>query len=381
MADGKESLVANRTLPPLFEGRWGLHNLPIHSMPDALAGLGEKEYDRGINRTRNPVFKFKRGVEMWKRSWILLAVFALVAAACGGDGATGTTSAPDAGSSTQEGSVTTATESGAVSDDGAVSQASSADTPATGYRLTSTGDLTFEHTGDNYCSIYQGRFEIDFLQFDDVFISYSGMVDGFDGAGEYQGTFTLISDDPVIGVESAGSLSISAQIGEGDINPVLFGEVSGSFEGDAGSGSFKGVYSCQVLATELFPETADSGDTSNRIEYTVTGDASASIAETGVVLCSRGSDTILHSVGVWVISVDAPGATPGTLTASFMVSAPSQVEEVRSDDPFADRFEGAGSFTYSDSGGLFSGTFSAPGLTSESGFTIDLEGTFSCEAF
>jgi len=311
---------------------------------------------------------------MRKRFWTLLIVMAVVAAACGGG---------ETGNDTSTGVDTTGTESGAASDPGGQSsQPTSADTPAEGYQLTSSGDLAFEHTGDNLCSIYGGRLEIDFLQFDDVFVSYSGVVDGFAGAGEYQGSFTVINDAPVFGAESTGPLTISAQIGDlGGVSPILFGEVSGSFKGDAGSGAFEGAYACQVLETELYPETADSGGSSNRMEYTVTGDASASIAETDVAFCGRGTDNLLHAIGAWTISVEAPAPAPGTLTASFTVTAPSQVEEVSTGDLFADQFKGEGSLTYEDSDGLFSGSFSAPGLRSDSGFTIDLDGTFSCVAF
>ena len=122
------------------------------------------------------------------------------------------------------------------------------------------------------------------------------------------------------------------------------------------------------------------------IEYSVTGSATASGRDGEVVLCSKGDDAFnIHSMGTWVISIDAPSAEPGEHEAQLRVAAPDDVTALH-DDNFRtdDRLYGDGTIVIERAGTgqaslpLVRVRFAAKGLASDTGAKIDVEGTLVC---
>lgn len=134
--------------------------------------------------------------------------------------------------------------------------------------------------------------------------------------------------------------------------------------------------------------TAASQDSSTWIDYRVGDDATEEYREPDVVMCSEIGDGefSLHSMGEWVITIEAPAPTVGEHEGTFLVAPPQG--KYRDDDARTeDRAKGAGTITLEDGGKgsmgmpILKGTFSAAKLSSEAGFNFTLEGSFSCLMF
>ncbi len=143
-----------------------------------------------------------------------------------------------------------------------------------------------------------------------------------------------------------------------------------------------------ALAAALMTATATSvqAQTEIFIEYSVTGSASASGRDVDVVICSSSEDGFnIHSVGEWVFTLDAPSAEIGEHEARVMVAAPAAVTALH-DDNFRtdDRLSGDGTIVVESAGTgemnlpLLKVRYTAKGLSSDTGATIDVEGTLVC---
>ena len=247
------------------------------------------------------------------------------------------------------------------------------------FTVEATGDLAFEHKGGAMCDVYQDELMVSFLQADDPFLGYELRVVGFSGAGSYDGTVRLERR----GAESTGSAELEATIREGDLLPQLTGSFSGTASGALGQVSLKGVFQC---GTDLGdPSAAVATPSGAWIEYAVSGDAAAELREPDVMVCSRGDGGVLlaRSLGAWVVDIETDTSGWGDLTARFTLSAPGQLDELKSPgrDP---RFRGSGRVVLEDKGtdrfGMpdVEGRFEAEGLTSDGGHHLNLSGAFRC---
>jgi hypothetical protein len=247
------------------------------------------------------------------------------------------------------------------------------------FAVEATGDLAFEHTGGALCEVYQNELMVSFLQTDDLFLGYELRVDGFSGDGSYHGTVTLERN----GVESTGPVELDATVREGDLLPLLTGSFSGTAAGALGSTSLAGTFQC---ATDLGdPSAAVAIPTGAWIEYAVSGDTSAQLREADVMVCGRGEGGVLlaRSLGAWIVDIETESSGWGDLTARFTLSAPGQLDELKSpgSDP---RFRGSGRIELENKGtdrfGMpdVEARFEAVGLTSDAGHSLNLSGTFRC---
>ncbi len=167
-----------------------------------------------------------------------------------------------------------------------------------------------------------------------------------------------------------------------------------------GSGTILAIAVAAVTALVFTAEsTAATGDrmpvtmtveqeSSTWIDYRVGGDATEEHREPDVVMCSEIGDGefSMHSMGEWVITIEAPAPTIGEHEGTFLVAPPKgkyRDEDARTED----RAKGAGMITLEDGGKgemgmpVLKGTFSAANLSAESGFSFTLEGSFSCLVF
>ncbi len=123
------------------------------------------------------------------------------------------------------------------------------------------------------------------------------------------------------------------------------------------------------------------------IEYAVTGSATVSDREEEVVMCSKTEDGLqAHTLGEWNFTFEAESTDPGTYAARLQVAAPDDVAPLH-DDNFRtdDRLSGDGTVTIEPAGmamgmPLITVRFEAKKLTSDTGASIDVEGTFHCMA-
>ncbi len=122
------------------------------------------------------------------------------------------------------------------------------------------------------------------------------------------------------------------------------------------------------------------------IEYTVAGAASASGREGEVVICSSSEDGLnVHSMGEWVFTFEAPSAAAGEHEARVRLAAPDTVVALH-DDNFRtdDRLTGSGTIVVESAGTgkmsipLLRIRFTAKGLSSDTGASVDVEGTLVC---
>jgi hypothetical protein len=138
----------------------------------------------------------------------------------------------------------------------------------------------------------------------------------------------------------------------------------------------------------MSPEVAVPQEGSTWIDYRVGGDATEEHRESDLVMCAEIGDGefSLHSMGEWVITVEAPAPTIGEHESTFLVAPPQgkfRDEDARTED----RAKGTGTITLEDGGKgelgmpVLKGTFSAAALSSDSGFNFTLEGSFSCVMF
>ena len=94
----------------------------------------------------------------------------------------------------------------------------------------------------------------------------------------------------------------------------------------------------------------------------------------------------LHSIGEWVITIEAPAPAVGDHEGKFLV-APPQGKYRDDDSRTEDRAKGTGTITLEDGGkdalgmAVLKGRFNAAELSSDSGFNFTLEGSFSCVMF
>ncbi len=247
------------------------------------------------------------------------------------------------------------------------------------FTLAATGELEFRHTGGAVCDVYEDELLVSFLQTDDLFLSYELRIPDFTGAGTYSGTFVAKRE----GAETRGPIELEVSLREGDLLPVLTGFLTGSVEGALGSASLSGTFQCKTdLGDPSAPVTTPSGAW---IEYSVRGEATADLREDEVMVCSRGENGVLlaRSLGAWVIDIETESAGFGSTPARITLSAPPHLDELHKPgrDP---RFYGTGQVTLEDMGtnrfGMpdVEGRFEAPGLTSDLGGRLDLEGVFRC---
>jgi hypothetical protein len=133
---------------------------------------------------------------------------------------------------------------------------------------------------------------------------------------------------------------------------------------------------------------AASQDNSTWVDYRIGGDATEEHREPDIVMCSEIGDGefSLHSMGEWVITIEAPSPEVGEHEASFLLAPPQG--QYRDDDARTeDRAKGTGTITLGDGGknqmgmAILKGTFNAAELSSESGFNFTLEGSYSCVMF
>lgn len=138
-------------------------------------------------------------------------------------------------------------------------------------------------------------------------------------------------------------------------------------------------------------ETAGSGDAAVPaasdawVEYTVTGDVTASGREQDVVMCARtGAGFEARTLGDWYITIEADRFGFGRHAARFSVTAPVDVIPRTSGGGTSYRLEGTGQITVADAGqgqmgmSLVTVDFSASGLVNEDERTIDVQGKLSC---
>ncbi len=245
--------------------------------------------------------------------------------------------------------------------------------------LESRGDLSFEHTGGALCEVYQGELLVSFLQTDDPFLGYELRVPDFDGEGAYAGSLTVERNGPA----AAGDVELKTSIREGDVLPVLTGTLSGTVDGELGTGVVSGSFQCRIDPAAL--GRGPDEDAANWVEYTVTGAASATLREPEAILCSTADDGrfMVQTLGAWVISLESAGAEPGERAASFSVAPPSHLSELR--EPGLDpRFRGRGLLWLRDGGkGPYGGRrveadFEATGLRSDAGHELGVRGSFRC---
>lgn len=112
------------------------------------------------------------------------------------------------------------------------------------YSAVSEGELEFEHNGFADCSISGQQFAISFSSdADDPYVYYFELA-SFDGTGSYEGTFTLV--DVFVG-ESAGSAQVEVEMGVLENLPVAAGVLHAEVEGEAGSATIDGTFSCIAL--------------------------------------------------------------------------------------------------------------------------------------
>ncbi len=150
----------------------------------------------------------------------------------------------------------------------------------------------------------------------------------------------------------------------------------------------RSIFVSVSLAAALMSVTATSikAQTEVFIEYSVTGSASASGRDMDVVICSSSEDGFnIHSVGEWVFTFDGPSAEAGEHEARVTVAAPATVAALH-DDNFRtdDRLSGDGTIVVERVGTgemnmpLLKVQYTAKGLSSDTGATIDVEGTLVC---
>ena len=163
--------------------------------------------------------------------------------------------------------------------------------------------------------------------------------------------------------------------------------------------------SLAIQTAAAAPETgpADlvtSQDSSTWVDYTIGGDATEEHREPEDLFAighvpgddvGDGRHALhgefgLHSMGKWIIEIEAPSPTAGEYEATFRISPPQG--EYRDDDARTeDRARGTGTITLEDGGknsmgmAIVKGTFSAAELTADSGFSFTLEGSYSCVMF
>lgn len=155
-----------------------------------------------------------------------------------------------------------------------------------------------------------------------------------------------------------------------------------------------GAVTIVALATLALPEArghsvtapAATQEGNNWIEYRVGGDATEEHKEADMLMCSTMDDGArfgFRSAGEWTIGVESPSASFGEHEARFELSPPANKYR---DDNFRtdDRAWGDGTLVLEDGGkdpmgfSVFKGTFTIPALSADSGFSFELEGSFSC---
>lgn len=138
------------------------------------------------------------------------------------------------------------------------------------------------------------------------------------------------------------------------------------------------LFVCTVSAAPVAAQTW--------MEFSVKGTVNTSERAEDTMLCSTTEDGLLGQGGMdWVIHFEAPSAAPGTHAARFRVSAPASVVALHDDDfRTDDRLTGEGTITVEEAGSgqmdipLLKVGFSATGLSSQTGATLDLTGTMVC---
>ncbi len=123
------------------------------------------------------------------------------------------------------------------------------------------------------------------------------------------------------------------------------------------------------------------------IEYTVSGDAELQAREEDVVMCSETEDGFkAHTLGDWIITLEADGNGPGVHAVRFTVAVPDSITTLH-DDNFRtdDRFYGDGTMTVESAGkddfgfDLITAGFSGIDLQSEAEHTISVKGKLGCQ--
>lgn len=135
------------------------------------------------------------------------------------------------------------------------------------------------------------------------------------------------------------------------------------------------------------PVTAQEG--ANWIRYSIDGAATEEHEEKDVVMCSKvgdGTEFELRSLGEWTIGITSPSVAFGEHQARLELSPPQG--RYRDDDGRTDdRAWGDGTVVLEDGGkdsmgfSVYKGTIALTELSSESGFSFTLEGSFSCQVF
>ncbi|MEJ2697240.1 MAG: hypothetical protein P8013_11390 [Candidatus Sulfobium sp.] len=121
------------------------------------------------------------------------------------------------------------------------------------------------------------------------------------------------------------------------------------------------------------------------IKYSVSGNAKDQRRDDKLILCKNPSKEFqIHSIGKWVITIDAVGKGVGPHQAKFMIAPPEELKNLRKMNSADHRFYGKGTIVLEKAGTdkynlpAAKGKFSGMGLKSGDGFTIDIEGTFYC---
>lgn len=303
---------------------------------------------------------------------VLLAgvMTSLFLVACGGDAAPAD-DAPAAEPTAESGSAEMAVETGELE-------------PFEGRK----NHFTLEAGGQSYdgpvlCEVYEGGLQATLSHLGARMTDFRIRASGVEGAGSYDGQLRVKQGRAT----STGPVRIEAAVKQGEINPILVADITGDYDGEAGSGSVEGTFACATNldrweGVEGFPKSG------SWIEYTVSGVAEADRREQEAMMCSNVGDAVeVQSAGGWGIHFELPAATPGEHTAPFRVSAPSQLdltEDIGTNDP---RFYGDGSVTVEEAGqdqmgyDAFRFHFSAPVEQEGTGRTLTVEGTAFCGIF
>lgn len=121
------------------------------------------------------------------------------------------------------------------------------------------------------------------------------------------------------------------------------------------------------------------------INYKVSGNAQAQQRDDKLILCKNPSKEFqIHSIGKWVITIDAVGKGAGSHKAKFMIAPPDELKNLRSRNVADHRFYGEGTVVLENAGTdkynlpAVKGKFSGRGLKSRDGFTINIQGSFYC---
>jgi len=144
-----------------------------------------------------------------------------------------------------------------------------------------------------------------------------------------------------------------------------------------------------VMGLVIFAYTGSEAVTAVKsgsyIEYTIKGDIQATQRDDETILCSNPTKIFQsHSAGKWIITITADNPGVGAHTVKLMVTPPDDLERLKSARAGDHRFYGEGTldleYAGQDNFGLLAvkGAFSAKGLKSKDGLTIDMEGKLFC---